>query len=325
MINHTELSDRMDQAIREAKRLVITGHQNPDGDCLGSILGLGRSLRLLGKEVDMVLDDCIPDHLAYIPGVEDIGRPDPEKSYDVFIMVDIGDLPRLGSSALLKERAPVSLCFDHHTTNGRINDFNLVLPESSSTCQLIAEFLIRHSYPFDKDLATCLYTGLITDSNRYLYKSSRQEAMRTGADLLDRGADADLVYLHEYQSLDRRLIAFQGHVVETAEYLQGGRIALANLRREVLDHFGLPMAEAESVVDILKNLKGVEVACIMKDMETDLQKVSLRSKSYYNVARLAQSFGGGGHIQAAGCSLTASNEQAYVLLKEALEKIEWEK
>lgn len=310
-------------AFEKAKSIVITGHVSPDGDCLGSILGLGLTLLEVGKEVTMVVDDQVPDHLSYIPLVDLVKEKVGNESYDLFVMVDIGDRKRLGATAKYLDTATSSLCIDHHTTNEMICDVNLVDSRASSTSELIAKLLLTGPYQITKEAATALYTGIITDTNRFLYRSSRQEAMRVGAELLDLGADADLIYLYEYRTLDPKMIEFTAYVVEHAEYLHGGKVALANLRMDVLEKYSLSMADAETVVDTLKNLKGVEVACIVKDRGGKDQKVSIRSKEYYDVAAIAKHFGGGGHIMAAGCSIDATNEEAYQMIKVCLEQMKW--
>ena len=310
-------------AIDEAETIIITGHVSPDGDCLGSVLGLGLTLLEAGKKVTMAIDDDLPDRLSYMPGFDLIRREVEGDQFDLFIMVDIGDRRRLGETAAYLDSAKASICIDHHATNEMICDINLVEKSASSTCEMLGELLMEGPYLVPADGATALYTGLTTDSNRFLYKTARQDAMRVGADLLDLGADVDTIYLHEFQTLDSKLIAFTGHIVENALYLHEGKVALANLTEELLEKYKLEMSDGETVVDTLKNLEGVEVACIIKDRGDKDQKVSLRSKAYYNVAAIAQKFGGGGHIQAAGCSLDSSNEEAFQTMKAYLEQIEW--
>nr|WP_072514300.1 bifunctional oligoribonuclease/PAP phosphatase NrnA [Ndongobacter massiliensis] len=306
--------------LHAAKRIVIARHLNPDGDALGAQLGLGLALEAAGKEVHYLLTDAVPAHLAYLPALSRL-QPLREDAYDLFVLVDLGDKPRMGSAIQAYEQSARSICIDHHRTNEGICDVNWVCPQASSTCELIAALLLRESMEIPKDAATALFAGIVTDSNRFLYETARARTMRIAADLLECGADASRVYFHEYQNIDAALFALQGYVVEHALYLHEGRVALANLTPSLLDYFGVPMAAAESVVDVLKNLSGVEVAVVVKDQEENCQKVSFRSKRFFDVSALAQRYGGGGHVQASGCTLEMNNEDALQEMKRVLENI----
>ncbi|MDY3052240.1 MAG: bifunctional oligoribonuclease/PAP phosphatase NrnA [Ndongobacter sp.] len=313
----------MAELLRKSETIAVAGHLNPDGDCLGAVLGLGVTLRAMGKQVDMLQTDPVPLHLSYLPHLQDMKPVDPEKAYDLFVLLDLGDVPRMGAAHMAMENSASSLCIDHHQTNGLICDQNWVRPDASSTCEMVAELLLHEGFSVPSDAATALYAGLITDSNRFLYDTARARAMRIGAELIDAGADVDLVYYHEFQTINANLFAFQGYQVEHAEYLANGRIVLANATQKLLAKYKLEMPEAESAVDVLKNMDGVEIAVLVKDIAPGTQKISLRSKRYFDVSEIACRFGGGGHKKAAGCTLSMSNEQALRTIREALLDIDW--
>lgn len=308
----------MGEQIRLAQNIAISGHINPDGDCLGAILGLGLALKDLGKEVDMIHAER-PLHFSYLPGFRFLTPPDPIKGYDLFIMVDLGDKARLGPSAGLLDRSRVRINFDHHQTNEGVCDWVCQIRDASSTCEILASFLRDQKIPISKDAATALLAGIITDSNRFLYDTARARCMRVAADLIEAGADVKKIYLKEYQAVDPHMVAFTGHMVEKAAFLQEGRVALGLVSQEDLAHFQLTMPEAEGVVDQLRNLQGVELAVIVKEQAPKLSKLSLRSKRFFNVEALASSWGGGGHMKAAGASLAMPAKEAYQVVKEALE------
>lgn len=315
-----KLWHEMGMILRKAQTIAIAGHVNPDGDCIGAINGLGLSLESMGKEVDRLCEEK-PRHLSYIPGASTMVEVDPQKKYDVFVLLDLGDRPRMGKASRAMDRADFSLNFDHHQTNERICQLNSVIKDASSTCEILASFLQEEDFPIPKEAATALFAGLITDSNRFLYDTARSRAMRIGADLIDLGADADLVYLKEYQAIEPGLFAFQGKVVSEAEFLQGGRVALANVTQAMLKEYKISMSEAESAVDVLRNLSQVEVAVLVKNMTDDLQKISFRSKEFFNVSAVAEKFGGGGHIKAAGASIQGKNEDVYKQMKAFFEDL----
>lgn len=310
--------NEMGKILRQAETIALAGHVNPDGDCIGAINGLGFALEALGKKVDRLCKEK-PRHLAYIPGADKMIEIDPRKKYDVFVLLDLGDIPRMGEAVKAMENSKFSLSFDHHQTNGRVCQINSVIKDASSTCEILASFLKEEGFPIPKDAATALYAGLITDSNRFLYDTARARAMRIGADLIDLGADADLVYLKEYQAIEPSLFAFQGKVVSEAEFLQNGRVALANVTQAMLKEYAISMSEAESAVDVLRNLNQVEVAVLVKNMTDDLQKISFRSKEFFDVSKIAQELGGGGHIKAAGASIQGKNQEVYDRMRACFE------
>lgn len=307
-------------AIDRANTIAIAGHENPDGDCYGSILGLGLSLIARGKKVRLFADERLA-HFAYLPGFERLEDVDTATSFDLVIRVDLGGVERMGRGQVLFTNAKTTLNFDHHVGNDGRATIAILDEDASSTCEIIGRFLLEAGFPLPEDAATSLYAGLITDSNRYLYDTAGAHALRLGADLLDHGADAQSVYLHEYQMLDPKRVAFEGEVVREALFLHDGKMAVANVTREKIAPYGLSMSEAEGVVDTLRSLRGVEVAVILKEQESERQKISFRSKEYFNVRDLAASFGGGGHIKAAGAAIAAKNAEAWKILVERLGEV----
>ncbi|MCI6659618.1 MAG: bifunctional oligoribonuclease/PAP phosphatase NrnA [Peptoniphilaceae bacterium] len=316
----------MDQAVEtisKAKTIAISGHVNPDGDCLGAVTGLGKALQYAGKQVDLFASEK-PRHYSYLPGIENISTSIPDKDYDLFILVDLGDRPRMGDAVQAFNRSKTSICFDHHMTNERICDQNLVFKDACSTCELLGIFLNYWDPSLIRsDVATSLYAGITTDSNRFLYDTARARAMRVASDLIDAGADVNLIYLHEFQSADRNMLLFQGDILRSTEMLADGKIALARISLKKIHEYHLPMSEAEGVVDLLRSMDGVEIAVILKEKEANLQKISFRSKEYFNVAELAKKFDGGGHWKASGGSIHDSFDAAYDQLRSVLKDIVW--
>lgn len=309
--------------IDAANRIAIAGHVNPDGDSYASVLGLGLALQEAGKEVDMLAEENNA-HFSYLPAFSLLRAPDPDKSYDLFIRVDLGDTPRMGTAKIAFDHSKHSLNFDHHLTNDGLCDCAILDPKASSTCEIIARFLLETDMAFSADAATALYTGLITDSNRYLYDTSTARTLRIGADLMDRGADAQRVYFYEYQNENPHMVAFRGIVTEQVKQLHGGKVIVANITQEMLHHYGIAMPQAEGVVDDLRSLAGVEVAAILKEQDADTQKISFRSKAYFDVAAVAQKLGGGGHKKAAGATLHGSNADCWAQFLHLMEALEIE-
>lgn len=307
--------------LQEAETIAIAGHVHPDGDSYASVLGLGLALQDAGKKVDMLAEEQIA-HFCYLPQFASLRPVDEASKYDLFIRVDLGDTQRMGRSEISLANSKHSINFDHHLSNDGSCEYAILDPKASSTCEIIAAFLLEQNWTISPDAATALYAGIITDSNRFLYDTASARTLRLAADLLDCGADAKSVFFHEYQNEKANRIAFEGAVVEQAEALHGGRVQLANITRTLIAHYDLEMPEAEGVVDTLRNLQGVEVAVILKEQTENIQKVSLRSKEYVNVAEIAKIFGGGGHTKAAGATIEGTNKEAYAALRKVLEGLE---
>ncbi len=319
-MNH--LYDEARQAMEHSSTIAIAGHVNPDGDCYGSVLGLGLSLLACGKQVTMLAEDFY-SHYSYIPGFERLQKADPEQNYDLFIRVDLGSRDRMGSAAMALDRSAFSINFDHHLDNDALCDIVIHQPEASSTCEILGDFIYETGLPMTADAATALYTGLTTDSNRFLYDSSGPRTLRIAARLMESGAEVQRIYLQEYQNEDPAMVMFRGDVIREALKLHEGRIVLANLTQERISRYGLSMPQAEGVVDDMRSLSGVEIAVILKEEAPDLQKISFRSKAYYDVSTLAAHFLGGGHKKAAGGRIEAGNAEAFERLRSFLEEISW--
>ena len=222
---------------------------------------------------------------------------------------------------MLYHAAKQTLCVDHHRTNAFRADYNWVEPFASSTCEVLTKFLQKAEIAIPKNAATALYLGIVTDSNRFLYDTARADCMRTAADLIDCGADVDSIYYSLYQNMEKDAYRYQAYVVEKTKYFCNGRVALVVGTKEDLEKYGQPEEAMEAVVDIVKNFSGVEVTAMIKEREENVQKVSFRSKEYYDVSRLALRFGGGGHKKAAGATLSFRLPEAEKIIQELLESL----
>ncbi|MGF0040464.1 DHH family phosphoesterase [Peptoniphilaceae bacterium SGI.131] len=314
------LFDEFKEKIMAAKSVAICSHVNPDGDAIGSSFGLAYVLRGLGKKVSLIKNDDFPTNLIFMPDYEQQVSYDNE-IFDLFIVTDVASLDRIGDAALILDRAGDSICIDHHRTNDGFANLNIIYPNYSSTCQLLADILIYADIEIGKDAATYLYLGMVTDTNRFLYESSGPDTLRTAAKLLEFGADKPLIHNNLYERLDLNYLLLQAEVIKNSRFMAEGKIILAKQDRDLLDRYGLDFDKTESLVAILKSIDGVELACLVKENEKDLQKVSFRSKTGIDVAALAQEFGGGGHVRAAGCSVKGTNSQVCALMFERMSKL----
>lgn len=309
------------EQIDQANTIAICSHLSPDGDALGSSLGLGLCLEAMGKEVIYVKNDDYPKNFRFLKQKDLLKDQDP-RPVDLFIVTDVAAESRIGSGLEFFKLAKNSLCIDHHRTNSGFCRHNIIEPDASSTCQLVTELLLENKMAIPKDGATMLYLGMITDTNRFLYESTEAKTLRLAAELIDRGAEKQLIHNSLYESTNKNYLLLEGEVLARTHYLCDNKISVSSLSLDQLEKYDLSQSETDPLVSVLKSIEGVEVSCLIKENAKDFQKVSLRSKEDIDVSKIAQEFGGGGHIRASGFPMEGkSQEEAWEIMIERLEKL----
>ncbi|MCR5758097.1 MAG: bifunctional oligoribonuclease/PAP phosphatase NrnA [Selenomonas sp.] len=304
--------------LKSAQSIVITAHVNPDGDAIGSSLGLMHGLKALGKEVQVFIDDDIPAAFSVLPGYELIGKPTEGQSIaaDLLVAVDVS-LDRIGKVAEMVI-APV-LNIDHHITNDNQADKLYLDGTAAATAEIIYQLLGELGVICDRDMGMCLYTGLATDTGWFRFSNTTPETMRTAADLLACGVVPNLIS----EALEQRPFAEVQNLasaMQKIELLAEGKVAGV-----CLDYAALQEHEApEGLIGMVRVIEGVDVAFTLKEKEPNLCRVSLRSKGL-DVTKIALQFGGGGHVRAAGCTIAKDCAAARIdLIKVILQVLEAE-
>lgn len=301
--------DEAVSAIEGADEVVVGCHIGPDGDAIGSTLGLAGALERLGKKVFRSWGSGeirVPAHYEWMPGVEAIVHhsdvpPEPE----LFVALDCGDVSRL---ELLKPKfsnAKATMNIDHHISNEGFAQINIVDAEASSTSELIYHLLKRMGVQLSIDEATNLYTGLVTDTGRFQYPSASVETLRVAAELRESGVEHDRVALEVFESSSFSYLHVLGVVLSRAKV--EGRLVWSWIDRSELGD--LDMEDTEDFIDVLRTVKEAEVAVILKQRPDRSYRVSLRSRGNVDVATLAEEFGGGGHKLAAGFNIRATPQE----------------
>lgn len=295
------------EAILNNELFLISSHIGPDGDNVSSSLALKALLKNMGKEAYYVLDDSLPKNLEFLY------RSDPKnESYEmdgiiggrdyVFIGVDCGVLDRFKLDASLIGNSLLKINIDHHKANENFGDINIVNEEISSTCELIYT-LIKDDFEefIDSRVATCLYTGMLTDSGNFMYESANSDTLKHAAQLLEKGAEKSKIVNEVFRSDEFLYLKLTGEVLSHLQ--REGRFAYAYLTKELREKWGVPYNDIESLVNYTINVSGVELGILFKEKEKGEIKLSLRSKGDIDVAEFASRFGGGGHKNAAGCTI----------------------
>ena len=277
---------KIDEILNGVSCMAIAGHVRPDGDCIGSCLGLYQYLRDNRPEIqaDVYLEDPRPE-FSYLPGFSEVKTSCEEKAYDLVVLLDVSSEERIGVAAPLLAKAGKTICIDHHVTNTEYCEINHVEPDASSACEVL--FGLLEEEKISEPCAEALYTGIVTDSGVFQYSSTSPHTMRVAAALMEKG------------------VPFT-RIIEDAffkkTYVQNQIMG----RKKVMDFYGLTPGDMDGIVSQLKNTEGVHVAIFLYELEPQVFKVSLRSDELVDVSKIAAVFGGGGHARAAGCTMSGS-------------------
>jgi len=300
--------------LKAHERIVLTAHVNPDGDAIGSSLGLMHALKALGKEVQVFIDDDIPAAFSVLPGYELIGKPEEGQNIpaDLLVAVDVS-LDRIGR---VKEavKAP-TLNIDHHITNDGKADKLYLDGNAAATAEIIYQLIEELGAPCTQDMAMCLYTGLAMDTGWFRFSNTTPNTMRVAAALLACGAQPHVISeaLEQRPFAEVQSLAF---ALQKIELLAGGKVVGI-----CLDHASLQEHQApEGLIGMVRVIEGVDIAFTLKEKEPGLCRVSLRSKGV-DVTKIALKFGGGGHVRAAGCTIEKPCAEARIELVKAIMQV----
>ena len=301
-------------AIREHDRFVLTTHENPDGDALGSLLATKLALDQLGKDTVMVLhgDAPLPVEYGFMP-LGDLRRRWPDDVAErVLIAVDCANESRIADPEVLG-RVPLSIDVDHHHDNTRFGRINLVVADASSTGEVLRDLFRELGVELTPDIAEALYIALVTDTGRFQYTNTTAKALRLAAELVEAGADVHRVFQGVYESVQFAKLKLLARALERAQVFEGGRIVVSYLLRTDFTEVGAPEAYSEGIIDPLRSVEGADMAVLIREpprRDGPARRVSLRASiDELDVSAIARKSGGGGHRQAAGFSSEASIEE----------------
>jgi len=279
----------------------------PDGDCVGSQLGLTLALRNQGKKVVCWNEDRIPQKYEFLDRGGIIQRPKRGLRFDCVVATDAASFERLGSVGKCIAQRKLFINIDHHESNTRFADINWVSVREPSTGELIFRLLKAAKWPITKPIADCLFTAVSTDTGSFQYPSTRPGTYRVAGELVRRGADLAKICDEVYQSYPLSRVRLLRHVYRNFRLTHRNQIAYFWLKKEHYARTGANSCDSEGLIDHIRAIAPVVVACVFEEAEPKLTRVSLRSKSEkVNVNEIAAQFGGGGHPAAAGARITGS-------------------
>ena len=308
----------LDDIIKQSGKILLLSHMNPDGDTLGSMCAMYSMIyNRFKKRADMSIVSNLPYNYKFLPNVEKAERYfDKSLIYDLVITLDVAAIDRVMDSKILFDKAKCTINIDHHKTNPGFGDFQLIDANASSCGEVLFNYFKENDWKIDKDSAICLYTAIMTDTGNFRFENTSSSALRAAADLVDAGANPNFIYKKCYETKTKNLVMFQNYCINKAVFLNDNKIAYTTVYKKDLEKFSAGDDYTDGLAETLRAIDTTEVSFVVKEVDSRLTKVSMRSKKL-DVAEICSKFSGGGHTFAAGCTIKAGiDESVKKLLKE---------
>jgi phosphoesterase RecJ-like protein len=296
---------QIDELIRRRRSFLVVAHERPDGDAVGSALAFYHMLSGLGKEAVVYSQDRTPGNYLFLPGSGRIVYELPSvEIFEVAVILDCGSIERVGREAAKIAGIPNLINIDHHISNGGFCQVSLIDPDASSTGELLFRLLRYGKFPLTGEIATCLYTAILTDTGGFRYGNTHSSSLMAAAELVEEGADPQWISENVYESDPAGRIRLLSMVLPSLTIEENGKIgSLVVMQKAIADAEALP-EHSEGFVDLPRSIKGVQISILYAETLDGRVKVSLRSKGEINIEKVARFLGGGGHTNAAGCRVS---------------------
>jgi phosphoesterase RecJ-like protein len=303
--------EEIKELIDANQEILIFGHKDADGDTLGCSLAFAEALRTAGKDVWVLIPPPLPDMYAFLTGFGEI-LSEPPHGIDpqLAFFFDSGNLERSGGSVKRIASHATIVNVDHHPSNSRFGDINVIDPDASAVGQMVMEMLDHFGYPITPTMAANLYVALLTDTGGFRHENTTPRALEDAARLARLGADPGKIATMVYKMRPETTLKLNGLALATMRVELDGRLAWAKVTRRMLREANAVMAESEGIIDTLNSIAGLELAILFKEVNDSLTKISVRSRGAVDAAAMCASFGGGGHIRAAGAEIERPMDEA---------------
>lgn len=312
---------RAAQFLREKDDFLLMTHIHPDGDALGSTLGLAAVLAKIGKRCTVVHEEAMPRRFSFLPGIDRVHSvAECDRRFRTAVSLDCADRERIGTAVELLDEGAELLNIDHHATNDRFGSLNLVDVGASATCQIVCELARLLGVPLAGDVAVCLYTGLFTDTGGFRYGNTTAAVHRLAAEMIDLGLNPYPIADRAVEMLTLTQVRLLAGALAELRTGAGGLVAYIPVSFRLLQETGASVEDTQELVNYARNLEGVEVGLMFREEEPGRVKVSLRSKYTVDVSKIAARFGGGGHLRAAGCTVEGSLDRVVQRVLDAVEE-----
>lgn len=311
--------EKIREIISVHQNIALCGHTNPDGDAIGASLSLAASLKKIGKNVCVLLE---PYGKKYdlIPNKDLIGSMESVKAIDLFIALDCGDMGRLQGVEMVFHGAKCTMNIDHHASNSYFGQYNYVEENASSTSEIVFKLLQGH-FPMDESVAAGLYAGLIYDTGGFRHTSTTPFTMQAAGELMSYDIPYTKIYNALFDSRTFSEMKIMGRAFDKAESCFDGRVVCSSITMKDIEECHGNSKELDAIINYLKGVNDTKIACFLYEKKEMDVKVSFRGNDGYDVCALAQKFGGGGHVKAAGCTIGAPIAQAREMVFTEIEKM----
>lgn len=312
------------ETIEKANSIVIFSHVNPDGDTLGTMSALYQTIKnYFNKEAVMITVGKIPDIYEFIPYIKKVKTPidiAQSSDFDLAIAVDIAAKDRMADALPLFEKAKTKINIDHHRTNNEYGDLAIVRGDASSAGEVLFDILENLRLEPDKDTATALYTAILTDTGGFRFDNTTAEVLKKAAKIIEYGANPALISRYCYESKPKPMVMLQANSLINAKFLEENKIAYVCITNKDMEKYKAQNDHTEGIVEALRQINTTEISFVLKEVDENTTKASLRSKKA-DVSKVATVFGGGGHTFAAGCTIKKPLKIACDKMIEEVKKI----
>lgn len=307
--------------LEDSKYIAITFHTNPDGDALGSTLALLLGLRSLNKRVYVISKDSLPEVYRFLSNSEEIYKGEGHilNNTDCVVALDCGNVDRLSANIDVANVNYKIINIDHHISNDMYGDYNYIDTKASAVGEIIYELLKVMQINLNADIAECLYTSILTDTGSFKHSNTTKNTHRIAGDLIETGIDFSTLYRNIYENKKYNYVKLHGKVINNMELLSNGSICVMELTQKMVESCNCEVSDSSDIIAMGSSIDGVEVTILLKEADFGT-KLSLRSKSKVDVRKIAEQFGGGGHVRASGLSLSCGIKDAKEIIINAIEK-----
>ncbi len=296
--------------LKRSNRILVASHVNPDGDAIGALIALALALDALGKTVTLYNESPIPAVYRFLPAIDRItDRVEDPTVFDTAVILDCGNITRVGGIAEALDRIPMVINIDHHVTNTRFGDLHLIDTEACATAEIVYKLIKDLEAPITRDTAVAIYTGIFTDTGSFRFSNTNRSAFSICDEMVRRGVEPYRVAKHVYGTYSLGRIKLLNLALDSIEISRDGHLSIMTLTRDMFEETGTHSEDVDGLINYAKRIEDVRVAVLIQEYREGGRRrlhVSLRSDGSVDVATIAAAYGGGGHPMAAGFNIDAS-------------------
>jgi bifunctional oligoribonuclease and PAP phosphatase NrnA len=306
--------DKIKSHLQNSKNVLVVSHANPDGDAIGSLIAMGLALKAIGKKTTLYNESSIPAVYRFLPAVNSVVREIGNQNFDTAVILDCGDLERIGEAVSMVRRIPVIINIDHHATNAGFGNLQLIDTSACATAEIVYRLIKQLSVSIDENIATSIYTGILTDTGSFRFSNTNKAAFAICEEMVALGVDPYKIAQRVYGTYSLGRIKLLNLALDSIEISYNGRLSIMTLTQNMLKKTRTQSEDVDGLINYARRIEDVKVAALIQEYQNGdgtsetcgNYHVSLRSDGTIDVAEIASSFGGGGHSSAAGFNIEST-------------------